>query len=146
MTAWRSKSRYVWSAAAIQGFVWAGSLILYQMRQYSVEWGYSAVQFGAFLYYLRRVTQKNPQHRILHTALMLSQSFKLGLTAYQLAIHAGMKPTIMTIWTSQLFNNVLFFIELLAIIIYALLSRRARKDPGRWRKDTERWLSRRKDE
>lgn len=140
MTARLSKSSYVWSASAIQAFVWIGSIILYNLRQYSVEWGYSAVQLGALLYYVRRVTQKNPQHRILHTTLMLSQSFKLGLTAYQMAVNAGMNPSILTIWTSQLFNNLLFLLELLIIIVYSLLARRARSNPDKWRNDTNKWL------
>jgi hypothetical protein len=144
VTARLSKSSYVWGAAAIQAFVWIGSIALYNLREYSVEWGYSAIQLGAFLYYVRRVTQKNPQHKILHSTLMLSQSFKLGLTAYQMAIHAGMKPTILAVWTSQLFNNILFLLELTIIIVYALLARRARRDPAKWQKDTEKWLRRRK--
>lgn len=95
------------------------------------------------IYLFVRYTQKHPQHRTFHWLLLLSQLTTIGLSTYQIAFHRFFgAPTSVVLWWYNAIDNALFFLELCIVFVYALLFRRAKSDPDRWRGDTTRWLER----
>lgn len=98
---------------------------------------------AVLIYLFIRYTQKHPQHRTFHWLLLLSQLMTIGLSTYQIAFHRFFgAPTRLVIWWYNAIDNFLFFLELSIVFVYALLFRRAKKDPPKWQKDSERWLDR----
>lgn len=104
-------------------------------------WRYAALDLFALLYFFRKWSEPNAQHRQFHFLMMLSYlastaffSFR-GVVALMPGDYFGMSP----FWY-ELISNVLFELELALIFVYALLFRRSRADRIQFRKDSNRWL------
>ena len=123
------------------GLVWASSVFLWFLDRGVVGWRYAVVDAVALAYFYRRWSAPNAQHRQFHFLLMCSYIVTVSFWAYRFAA-APVFPEAASLsarWL-QLISNMLFGAELLLVIAYALLFRRAKADPRKWRRDVDRWM------
>ena len=106
-------------------------------------WRYAILDLFALAYFYGKWTARVPQHRQFHFLMMLSYLASTCFFAFRSAV--GVFPIDafgMSEWWYELISNVLFELELLFIIIYALLYRRARTDRRKFKTDSTRWVER----
>lgn len=139
-----SRSPYIWAAAVILALNWLGSFILWRIGAGRVGWGYTVVNIATMLYFLRRWMEPNGQHRQFHFALVATHLVAIAFFAFQF-LFKDVFPQV-AVFSSrwwQLMNNGTFLLQLAGVIVYALLFRRAKADPAKWKADTEAWLANR---
>lgn len=140
-TALRSGSIYIANASFVALFLWAASLIIWLFSRDYV-WGYACLNFLAFLFFYLRWNAPNPQHRQFHFLMMIGLMTNPAFYAYQQVIAAiAPKSFGMSIFWYKLADNVIYELELILIVVYALLRRRARADVVKWRQDVDGWFS-----
>ncbi|MBY0422215.1 MAG: hypothetical protein K2Q06_07920 [Parvularculaceae bacterium] len=139
-----SRSPYIWAAAVVLAFNWAGSVALWVIDRGIVQWGYIVVDAATLLYFFRRWSEPNARHRAFHLILMSTHVVTVGFAAFQI-LFKDLLPGAVSLsarWY-QFLDNVLFVAELGGVSAYALLSRRAKADPVKWKAETDAWLQRR---
>ncbi len=104
-------------------------------------WRYAVLDLFALAYFYGKWAAPEVQHRQFHFLMMLSYLTSTTFFAYRggvalLPIDAfGMSE-----WWYALISNILFELELIFIVAYALLFRRAKADRRKFRTDSARWL------
>ncbi len=142
MTAHRSGSIYIANASLIALLLWAASLIIWSFSRDFV-WGYAGLNFLAFLFFYQRWSAPDAQHRQFHFLMMCCFRLDSAFYAYQQIIAAIAPGSFgMSMYWYKLTNNVIYEAELILIIAYALLRRRAKADTAKWRSDVDGWFER----
>lgn len=126
--------------------VWAGNMgLLWIAHSPETRWRALIIDLLALFYFYRRWSSPDPQHRTFHYILMCSY---LATSAYYFTqyVVSYYVPTAiaMSSWWFFLFSNVLFAAELLFVIVYAILRRRAQSDRMKWHQDTDSFLKKTK--
>lgn len=137
-----SRSPHLRDAALILTFNWVACLVLWFIDRGSAKWSYTVADLVTMLYFYRRWSQPNPQHRQFHLILMMSMLVTLGLSAFQFLFRDVLPAAVsLSARWYQFIDNILFVGEFLFVAVYALLFRRAKANPEKWKNDTARWLS-----
>ena len=93
------------------------------------------------LYFFQRWREPGAQHKTFHFILMATHLTSVAFSAFQLLFHDVFpKVVVFSARWWQFLDNIIFVVELAGVSVYGLLYRRARKDPARWKQDTEQWL------
>lgn len=138
---WSGSKNIVGAAHAI-ALVWVGSNIVWLAGPVGAVWKYPIIDGLALIYFYRRWAEPTTQHRQLHFLLMCSYLATTGHYTVQLFARQLIPGAFgMSGWWFQLMSNLLFAGEVLLVTVYALLRRKAKLDPRKWRADTERWLA-----
>jgi hypothetical protein len=104
-------------------------------------WRYAVLDLFALAYFYQKWSAPEVQHRQFHFLMMLSYLTSTSFFAFRSAVVAlPIDAFGMSEWWYELISNILFELELLFIIIYAMLFRRARADRRKFRVDTARWI------
>lgn len=104
-------------------------------------WHYATIDLVALIYFYRRWSAPNPQHRQFHFLLMCSYLITTAFYSYQVALlRYAPEALLMSGWWFELFSNILYEAELVGITIYSLLFRRAKTDRRRFQSDVDRWF------
>lgn len=125
---------------------YVATMSLWYFKAGKVGWAYAAIDTATMLYFVRRWSEPNAQHRMFHYILMSASIVAVSFSAFQW-LFKGVYPDVATFsarWY-QLIVNLTFMFQLTVVSVYALLQRRAKANPKQWRKDTERWLDKNKD-
>lgn len=140
-TALRSGSIYIANASFVALFIWAASLIIWMFSRDYVG-GYAGLNFLAFLFFYQRWSAPNAQHRQFHFLMMCCLMTNPAFYAYQKVIAAIAPDSFgMSMFWYKLADNIIYELELILIIVYALLRRRAKADVVKWRQDVDGWFS-----
>lgn len=106
-------------------------------------WRYAVLDLLALAYFFRKWSAPDAQHRQFHFLMMLSYLASTSFFAFRGAVAAFPIDAFgMSEWWYALISNILFELELLFILVYALLHRRARADRQRFRADMREWFDR----
>lgn len=142
-TAHLSGSKRIFGAAILLTFLWVASIALWFLEAGAVGWRFVVLDVVALAYFLRRWTESGAQHRLFHFVLAASHMTLVTVSAlkFGLAEWLGKPSADFTLWY-QLIVNVIYLGELIWVFVYALLFRRAKRDPVKWLDDTEKWLDR----
>lgn len=139
-----SRSPYIWAAAVVLGLNWIGSVALWVFDRGFVQWGYVVVDAATLLYFFRRWSEPNARHRAFHLILMSTHGVTIGFATFQILFKDVLPGAVsLSARWYQFLDNVLFVGELGGVAAYALLSRRAKADPAKWKAETDAWLQRR---
>ncbi len=104
-------------------------------------WRYAALDLFALAYFFQKWNARVPQHRQFHFVMMLSYLASTAYYAFRSLIEGLQIDAFgMSDWWHTLISNLLFELELLFIVVYALLYRRARTDNRKFRADVEAWF------
>ncbi len=105
-------------------------------------WRYAVLElFGLCFFYLRW-SAPEPQHRQFHFLLMCSYLTTTALYAYRLAMDTLMPGAFaMSPRAYQFTHNFMFFVELVLVIGYAFLYRRARANRAKYYADVDGWFA-----
>ena len=105
-------------------------------------WRYALLELFALGYFYLQWSAHDAQHRQFHFLLMCSYLITTAFYGYQIAVRSMMVEAFaMTGWWFQLISNVLFEAELLLIIGYALLFRKARAGRRKYYDDVDSWFA-----
>lgn len=141
VTAHRSGSVYIANASLVALLLWVASLIIWLFSRDYV-WGYASFNFLAFLFFYQRWSAPNAQHRQFHFLMMCCLMTNPAFYAYQQLVAAFAPDSFgMSMFWYKLADNFIYEIELLLIIAYALLRRRAKANTVKWRHDVDGWFS-----
>lgn len=140
---WRAHSRYILFAALILAFMWMGSTALWIIHAGAVRWRYVVVECIICAYFAKRWMETNAQHRVFHFVLMAFNMTNITLSLCDIALtNTILRNRFHITYWYQLSINIIYATELLFVVAYSLLRRRAKNDPDKWRSDTDDWLDR----
>lgn len=118
-------------------------------RSANDSWSYVSLDFFALVYFYLKWSAPGAQHRTMHFILMCAYAVSTLFIGFQLGVLAftkegGLADYWLIFWAWNLFSNVVFAFALVFLTVYALLRRRAAKDPEKWRDDVKTWFDRKK--
>lgn len=122
---------------------YAATMTLWYLMNGKVGWGYAVIDTATMLFFVQRWSAPNSQHKTFFYLLMCASMVSVSFSAFQW-LFKGVYPDVAAFsarWY-QLIVNVMFMFQLTLVSIYALLQRRAKADPDKWRDDTKKWLDR----
>lgn len=137
----RSGSIYVAAASRVLAIIYAGSIALWLTGR--GVWRYALLELFALVYFYLRWSAREAQHRQFHFLLLCCYVMTTAFYAYRFAVQPLMPDAFaMSPWWYQLMHNLIFAAELLFVVSYALLYRRAQADRKQYYDDVERWFAR----
>ena len=126
----------------MSGLIYVASMLVWATGMEGGAWRYAVLDLFALVYFYGKWSAPDVQHRQFHFLMMLSYLASTSFYAFRSAVAVlpvdafGMSP-----WWYQLISNMLFELELIFIVLYAYLYRRARADKKKFRSDAEQWLA-----
>jgi len=116
-------------------------MLIWATRADGGIWRYAALDLFALAYFYGKWSSPEPKHRQFHFLMMLSYLTSTTFFAYRGAIAAlPMDAFGMSEFWYELISNILFELELIFIVAYSFLFRRAKADRRKFRTDSARWL------
>lgn len=114
-------------------------------RSSNDTWSYVSLDLFALIYFYMKWSAPNAQHKMMHFILMCAYAVSTLFIGFQLGVlvlaNEGQGGHYWFIfWAWNLFSNAVFAFALLFLTVYALLRRRAAKNPQKWRGDVDAWF------
>jgi len=133
-------SKHIANASRVSGLIYLASMAFWLVGGNGHIWRYAALDLFALAYFYLKWSARDAQHRQFHFLMMLSYLASTGFYAFRTAVDIFPGEFFgMSRWWYELISNLLFELELILIIVYALLHRRARADRRQFRQDAARW-------
>jgi hypothetical protein len=104
-------------------------------------WRYALLELFALGYFFLRWSARRAQHKQFHFLMLGCYVTTTAFYSYQLALQPFMPDAFaMSGWHYQLLHNSIFVAQLMLVILYGVLYRRAHADRGKYYAEVDSWF------